>query len=489
MTTEPITSAAEIPHLTNIPFATKWRSFGTGVGIEVTPESLFATITVVRPSGIKVLDSLEIPRYRERPAAEWGADYLAFLKKHKLQQLSAAVVLPAADCISRSIPMPGVSAQELSAAIQYQLEGLHPFSEDEATHSFSRLAGSRSASVAIAIAKREVIEDYATLFDEAGIDLYSFLSPAAAIYSALRILQLPPASQFLAIHEDAAGLLLYGESDTHPIYCVRFPASSDRALSSSAAQLRLPEDAPQARLASLLPAAEKFDVAGPLSFAASLASAVPSLSLPVNLLPMARRRLKSPWRWVPTLILVALLMVLGIGFATYQEYENKRILNRLDAEIAKLQPRLANVRNLDSEIEVASKKLKYFSGMATQPQQDLESLRELTRIIPMSAFVSRLDMTRDEVLVAGETDQSLEMLKTLDSSPYFKDSEFTSSPNRLPNGKDVFQMRSKRELPSAAPPAAAAPNVPPNAQPAPNSTPLPPRIAPPPPLPLQGYRP
>jgi hypothetical protein len=479
--------ASETPHQVLIPFLQKWRSIGTGLGVEVGPENLDFTLTVVRPSGIRIVDSLTVLRYRERPAAEWGSDVQAFLRKHKFTHISATVVLPTQDCISRSIALPGVPNRELAAAVQYQLDGLHPFAEEEATHSFSRLNAPRQASVALAIARNAVIEDYATLFDEAGIAVVAFLSPAAAIYSALRVLQLPPASQFLAVHEDATGLIVYGESATHPIYCVRFPANSDRAIPAASSQMRLPEDAPIARLAALLPQAERLEISSTLSYAASLAGALPSKSLSLNLLPADRRRTSSPWRWVPTIVLMILLMALGLAFSYYQDYENRRLLTRLDAEIARLQPRINSIKVLDSQIATAQQKLQFLATFAKYPQQDLDSLRELTRIMPMSSFVSRMDLTRTDLGMIGEVDQSMELLKMLDSSPYFKDSEFSSAPGRTPLGKEVFQIRAKREFPSAAvaPVAAPGPQGPiPSGM---NSTPLP-RIAPPPPLP-PGMRP
>jgi len=485
MTTEQPPILVEVPHLTAIPAFQKWRSFGTGVGIEVGPQDLFVTLSTVRPGGIKVLDTLQILRYRERPAAEWGEDYQQFLKRHKVAHVSAAVVLPANDCISRVIALPGVPDKELSSAVQYQLDGLHPFADEEAAHAFGRLLKPRQFNVSVAIAKNAVIEDYATLFDEAGIPVISFLTPAAAIYSAIRVLQLAPAAQFIATHEDEVGLLVYGESDSHPLYCVLFPGGSDRAVSAAASQMRLPEDVLNATLASLLPEAARNDVGGPVSYAASLVSAVPSQAIAVNLLPASRRKTSSPLRWVPTIILMVLLMALGLAFAYYQDYENRKLLEKLDAEIARLQPRVQSVNTINQQIEAATKRLQFLAELAAYPQQDLDSLRELTRLMPMSAYVSRLDLTRTEVGIVGEIDQSLELLRMLDSSPFFKDSEFTSAPGRTPLGKELFQIRSKRELPSVAAPPQPGPGAP--IQPPVNSTPLP-KIAPPPPLP-QGLRP
>ncbi|MCX6610791.1 MAG: hypothetical protein NTW74_08055 [Acidobacteria bacterium] len=477
MTSETPVLASEVPHKPDIPFLQKWRSIGTGLGVEVGPQNLEFTLTVVRPNGIRIVDAFTVLRYRERPAAEWGSDLQAFLKKNAITHISAAVVLPMQDCISRSLALPGVPNGQVASAISYQLDGLHPFAEEEATHSFSLLSPPRNTSFALAIARNAVIEDYATLFDEAGIAVAAFLSPAAVIYSALRTLQLAPADQFIAIHEDTNGLIVYGETSTHPIYCVRFPDASDRSIASASAQIRLPDDAPVARLSALLPPAERLEISSTLSYAASLASALPSQSLGINLLPVDRRKTSSPWRWVPTFVLLILLMGLGLGFAYYQDYENQRLLTRLDAEISRLQPRLASIRALDTQILETEQKLKFLNTFATHPQQDLDSLRELTRIMPMTSYVSRMDLTRTDIGISGEIDQSMELLKMLDSSPFFKDSEFTSSPSRNQTGKELFQIRAKREFPSGAPVVPTPQNIPPV-----------PRIAPPPPL-QPGLRP
>lgn len=450
MTTEEPILAAEIPHQTQIPAWQKWRSFGTGLGIEVGVENLLATLTVVRPGGIRVVDALTIERYRERPAAEWGAEFQAFLAKNKASHVSATVVLPSQDVISRILPLPGVPPAELPAAVEYQLDGLHPFAEEEASHSFARLAPPHETYVALGIGRHTVINDYATLFDEAGIDVAAFVTPAAAIYSALRTLQSPPAPAFLAVHEDTTGLLVYGETSTHPVYCVRFGAGSDRAVASASSQIRLAADAPVARLASLLPVADRSELCSTLSYAASLSGALPRQALGVNLLPVDRRKTSSPWRWVPTMVLVVLLMLVGIAFASYQEFENRRLLTKLDAELARLQPRVARVRTLDSGIENNRKQIEALVELASWPRKDLDALRELTRLMPMSSYVATMEISQTNLTMSGEIEQAMELLKIIDASPLFSDSEFMSSPGRTNSGKEVFQLRARREFAPAA---------------------------------------
>lgn len=450
MTVDTASENIVAPVKPEIPFLQKWRSFGTGLGIEVCQENLKVCLTVVRPNGIRVVDAIEVLRYRQRPAAEWGAEFQAFLVKNKATHLSATVVLPNTDCVCRFIALPGVANQDLEAAVKYQLDGLHPFAEEDAMHSFGRLEAPRQAALSLGISRKAVIEDYATLFDEAGIAVRSFLTPAAAIYSALRVLQPPPGDQFLAVHEVELGLLVYGETPTHPIYCVAMSGNEDRAVSIASSQIRLGEEALISSLAGVLPVADRQATGTVLSYAASLTGALPGQGLALNLLPSDRRKTSSPWRWVPTIVLMVLLMLLGAAFAFYQDYENQKLLTKLDAEIARQQPRLSNVRLLDTQAAASQKQLDFLATYSRSPQQDLDSFRELTRIMPMNSYVGRMEITPNEVNFGGEIDQSMELLKMLDSSLYFKESEFLAAPSRSDKGKEIFQIRTKRESPSVA---------------------------------------
>ena len=74
----------------------KWFAIRTGIGIEIGLEDLTVTVVRVRPSGVRVLGELTIPRFHEQPASEWGATYAAFLKKLGVAHLSAGVLLPRA---------------------------------------------------------------------------------------------------------------------------------------------------------------------------------------------------------------------------------------------------------------------------------------------------------------------------------------------------------------------------------------------------------
>jgi hypothetical protein len=441
---------------TNISLLRRWTSFGTGVGVSIGPENLEVVLVEVKPSGIRVLDAIEMPRYRERPAAEWGAEFAAFLQKHKLKHLAAVVVLPAREVVSRTLTLAGVADRELASAVQYQLDGLHPFPEGEVAFSFARLPHAPGGAVALGIARTEAVNEYATFFEEAGIDVAAFTTPAAAYYSALRILQLPPEEHFLATRQREDRLEIYAESATHPLYFVELEQESSRAIAMTISQVRLPAGTEPRKLAAQLPFAESTQPYTPLAYAAALAAALPRQSLAVNLLPEERRRVTSRWRWAPTLALLILAAAVAIALAFFQEYENRKLIAELEAESQRLAPRLARVKELEVRRQAAQRKLESFSRFVQHPKDDLDSLREVTRIVPLTAWITRFELTRNSATMSGEIEQAGEILRLIDDSPLFANTEFTAPFGRGATGREVFQIRSQREKPKSAAPAAPA---------------------------------
>ena len=65
-------------------------------------------------------------------------------------------------------------------------------------------------------------------------------------------------------------------------------------------------------------------------------------------------------------------------------------------------------------------------------------------MIEPPAWLQSLEMDRDTAALAGEIEQAAPLLKLLDNSPYFRDSEFTAPINRA--GKlESFRIRTARK--------------------------------------------
>jgi hypothetical protein len=182
----------------------KWLAFGSGVGIQIAgpkgAESLHISAVRVRPSGARVRGGFTIEDFPHRPAAEWGADYAAFSKKLQLPGVPAVALLPRHEVIVRLLALPGVSEKDLDTAVRFQLESLHPYNEDDVYFSWTRWTRlGRTSAVLVAIARKETVDRYAALFEEAGIKVRLFTCSAAAIYSALRLYGTAPSGEILGL--------------------------------------------------------------------------------------------------------------------------------------------------------------------------------------------------------------------------------------------------------------------------------------------------
>ena len=174
----------------------------------------------VRPQGARVLGGFTVEDFQHQPAAAWGADYAAFLGKLGIRHVAANVVLPRHEVIVRQLSLPGVSGKDLAGAVQFQLDGLHPYNEDDVVSSWTRLE--HSSTVLVAIVRGDVVQRYATLFAEAGIKIAGFTCSAAVTYSALRLFGQAPPAEILAYEAGESGVEIYGESPAKPVFSAAF---------------------------------------------------------------------------------------------------------------------------------------------------------------------------------------------------------------------------------------------------------------------------
>ncbi|MEO8097529.1 MAG: PilN domain-containing protein [Acidobacteriota bacterium] len=417
----------------------KWLAFGSGIGISIEgprgAETLRVTAVRVRPTGARVIGGFTVEDYRNQPAADWGAVYAATTAKLGLKQSAATVLLPRHEVILRQVSLPGVPDKDLNAAIAFQLDGLHPYDEGDVVSSWARLEGSEV--VLVAIARREAIDAYTTLFAEAGVKLAGFTCGAAAVYSALRLWGSKPAAEILAMEPLESGVEVYGESAAKPMLAATFDVEPDRAAGLAAAELRLEHAPAPVLLSELLHA----DPAAP--YAAALSSAYPMGSLALNLLPVELRQARSALQWAPTVILAVAVLLAAIGLALFPRYWNGSYLDTLNQEIAKLQPAAMRAGVLDREVQATRARTLLLDEMRRHDKDDMDVLAALTNLLAPPTWLRSLELSPQQVNVAGEADQAQPLLKAIDDSNLFEGSEFSSPPSRQ-QGAETFGIRTRR---------------------------------------------
>ncbi|MCC6538310.1 MAG: PilN domain-containing protein [Bryobacterales bacterium] len=423
--------------------ARKWLAIGIGVGIEIAGDELRVAAVRVRPSGVELIAQTVIARFAERPAAEWGAEYAAFARKAQVSALPVTVVLPRRDVIVRHLHLPGVNPKELAQAVSWQVDSLHPYADQTVAHAWARLG--ETANVMVGLVRQDVVDHFANLFNEAGLKLAGFTFSAAALHSAARITVTPPA-EFLAVHSDGALLEAYGESPARPVFSAWFddmPAGVEpRAfaeLRSSSAEGELATGT----FADLLPRGLDSDEMA-LAYAAAMTNATPRLALDANLLPVERRSQSARWIWIPTAALGALVAIAGAFLAWQPSYHERGYLQKLDAEIRKIQPRAEQAAKLDAAATAARNRIALIDHFRRRTQADADAVKEITNLVPPPGWVTSLQLTRTDVQLNGETEQAAALIKIIDSSPLFKDSAFSNSTMRTASAEG-FVIRAQRE--------------------------------------------
>jgi hypothetical protein len=423
----------------------KLLAFGSGVGIEIGPENLEVAAARVRSSRIHVLGRITIHDYAGRPAAEWGAEYARFLKSVGMGHLSASVLLPRREVIVRQLALTGVAGKDREGAVRFQLDALHPYGDEEVCWGWSDV-GDHGALVGIV--RQEIVERYVRLFVEAGVAVASFTFSAAALHAAVR-LNGAAGTGFLAMSSSAEGAVeVYGESAARPVFSAEFQLAPERAAALALAELRLPPDTQARNLEDVLPKPRVNPVENDLSrnalpYATALAGACPRLAPAANMLPSEYRRYSSRAFWIPTVVLAVLLAAALAAMVMYSRIVDRRYLQKLQAEIAQLEPTARRAAVLDREIDSARARARLLDQFRGQTRADLDAFEELTKLLTPPAWSNSIDLSRTAARVSGEAAQAAPLLKVLDASPLFENSEFQLIGRG--NGTETFVIRTNRE--------------------------------------------
>lgn len=469
--------------------ATTLARLGSGLGIEIRGGDLRVVAVKSRAGGVTVLGAATIEGFAERPAPEWGRELAEFLKQTGMGHAAATVCLPRRDVIVRQIQLPPMPEKERASAVRYQLDGLHPFADDEVYWSCATLAkaGRQGAPtpVAVIIAERERVDSYANLFEEAGVPVSAFTVNAAALYAALRVRWDDVPRPFLVAEIKGSSMDVYGESAGRPLLSVEMnlrTVEPVRALEHAAADLRLgedqtaafvvagePSDEPPPQVGNLewKPVAELFPapLGGPsdfdlrrdlVVFAAALENACPKLGWSANLLPEARRKSDSRWRYAPTAALAAMLALLAIGFAVRPAVQDRAYAVALEERIATLETVAAETEAAHDEAERVRNKLAILGALRVRTQTDLRILSEVSEKVPATAWLTSIEIDDSGARLAGEAAAAAPLLEALNQSTVLNEAAFSASLRKVDEGES-FQIAAKRRSDPIEPAPAASP--------------------------------
>jgi Tfp pilus assembly protein PilN len=423
-----------------LPLWRRARRFGTGFGIAIANGDLETVIVRSRPSGSTAVASALIRNFTARPAAEWGSELLSFLRSAGEAQLAATIVLPREEVIVRTVRLPGVAEKDTASAIELQLDTLYPWEDTPIEWAWWRVT---ATDVVEGMVRQTTLNDYETLFSEAGIPIAAVTFSSAVIHAALRLQYAAPASIFCYSSPAPGRLEVYGESDAKPCYSAGFALARERALAVARGELRLAPEHPALELSQAL-ASPSSEGAAPIAYAAALAASAPLVGNFANLLPAERRASHSRTRYLIPIALAALLLLAIIAvFVIFPIVSERRYVADLTAEQRRIAPAALRVQTIDKTLAADHARIAALDDFRQRPQADLDVLNELVRTLPEQVWTSSIEIFPDHAVIAGEADQAAPLLKLLNSSALFEKSEFVVPVTH--NGQtDLFRITTMR---------------------------------------------
>lgn len=169
----------------------------------------------------------------------------------------------------------------------------------------------------------------------------------------------------------------------------------------------------------------------------------------INILPhkldYERNRAASLAAKILAFIAISLVVLIGVsGFL-----KQKELLQRIDAELKKNEPKIVQYRNLSAELE-SYRKQDDFLAAVQGSELTIEVLAELSKILPDDTWISNLQYGRPvrsdkdappgELMIGGYSDSASKLISVLEASPLFENVQFVGSINKTKD-KEGFKIK------------------------------------------------
>ena len=186
---------------------------------------------------------------------------------------------------------------------------------------------------------------------------------------------------------------------------------------------------------------------------------------PLDLLPLRLRPRRVSRAQGLTLAVASATALLLVTALLVPGLREQRHLNRLNAEVTRLDPQVRAVERVVRDLERKRKLLGTINGLETSALRPLPVLRDLTDLLPTDTWLTTMSLDAKGVELTGQSAAASTLIPLLENSPRLERVEFSSPVTR---GRDKEQFRIRAAWEAAGAQAAAAPAV----APAPAVTPV-----------------
>jgi len=146
----------------------------------------------------------------------------------------------------------------------------------------------------------------------------------------------------------------------------------------------------------------------------------------INLLPLEIRKKPSRIGYYTLIGLAILVTLLAMAWAGGQLFQQQMRVRSVEREIKQLSIEVGAVKEMQQRIKALEAKTEILRGIRG-PTSALDILRELTQVIPETAWVTDLSLSDKGIRLNGFAQSASELISLLESSPIFEDVVFLSA--------------------------------------------------------------
>lgn len=160
----------------------------------------------------------------------------------------------------------------------------------------------------------------------------------------------------------------------------------------------------------------------------------------INILPDQLRKKLSKAGYYIMMALAGIAILTGLTWGGSRFMRQRFILNNLNVEIKRLVSEAENIDRIRTSSKEIEEKIDYFNTVLLGRVPFLEVLKELSRVIPETAWVQALTFSEKGLKLDGHAKSASELIPLLEDSPLFKDVAFLSTITKSGDGKEKFKI-------------------------------------------------
>ena len=451
-----------------------------GVGVEISSNHLTIAYVKATPFNTKIrahavheLDAAS--RFDEKMEAV-GARVKDFLRQHRIGSVCIWVGLPAEMVIQTVIGLPSAAKENLAKALEYELPKYIPLAAEDIYFRYQILdedRDKRQLKILVAAVKKKDLAPIIELRNQLDAGICGVESTATAGINGLKWAARSISEKAYALAYAADNTLHLGYFEDEQLQFMRtldlkedlmyqteqifresdyagtLSAESDSTAAikvycagpdATADMLGILNQSPNLEFSLLDPDQSALEENSPIPGTGLALKSLQHVAIDINLFPEQFRKKPSVIGRYLMLALVVLMLITGMTW-TGSHFLHQRIADRrVDRELNELSGEIQALEQVQSEMTALQEKIDYLDSLRQERIPALDFLKELTEILPDTAWLLGLSVEDNQVEIQGYADSSTQLIPQLEASALFSDAKFISVITKDRAGKEVFKI-------------------------------------------------